>query len=49
MPPRKPTNTVQVILLTQKAEVKDVAIPLNAEGMVTLSSIQAILKKKEAP
>jgi DNA-directed RNA polymerase subunit M/transcription elongation factor TFIIS len=49
MPPRKPTNTVQTILLTQKAEVKDVAIPLNAEGVVTLSSIQAILKKKEAP
>ena len=49
MPPRKPTNTVQTVLLTQKAEVKDVAVPLNADGMVTLSSIQALLKKKEAP
>jgi DNA-directed RNA polymerase subunit M/transcription elongation factor TFIIS len=49
MPPRKPTNTVQTVILTQKAEVTNVAVPLNANGMVTLSSIQALLKKKEAP
>ena len=47
MPPKK--NTVQALLLTQKAEVKEVELAINATGLTTLSQIQTLLKKKEAP
>lgn len=49
MPPRKSNNSTQVLLLTQKAEVKEAALPVNAGGTITLSAIQALLKKKEPP
>jgi len=49
MPPRKTNNSTQVLLLTQKAEVKEAALPVAADGTITLSFIQALLKKKEAP
>jgi DNA-directed RNA polymerase subunit M/transcription elongation factor TFIIS len=48
MPPKK-TPIVQVLLLTQKAEVKEVGLPTAADGTITLSMIQTLLKKKEAP
>ncbi len=41
--------TVQVLLLTQKAEVKEVKLTTAADGTITLAMIQALLKKKEAP
>jgi DNA-directed RNA polymerase subunit M/transcription elongation factor TFIIS len=47
MPAKK--NTVQALLLTQKAEVKEIELPVNAAGVTTLSQIQTLLKKKEAP
>jgi DNA-directed RNA polymerase subunit M/transcription elongation factor TFIIS len=43
-----PKKTVQVLLLTQKAEVKEVNLPTQ-DGTLTLNSIQTILKKKESP
>ena len=43
-----PKKTAQVLLLTQKAEVKEVALS-TLNGVITLSSIQTVLKKKEAP
>jgi DNA-directed RNA polymerase subunit M/transcription elongation factor TFIIS len=43
-----PKKTTQVLLLTQKAEVKEAALP-TTDGTITLSAIQALLKKKEAP
>jgi DNA-directed RNA polymerase subunit M/transcription elongation factor TFIIS len=42
-------KSVQVLLLTQKAEVKEVALVTAANGSITLSMVQALLKKKEAP
>jgi hypothetical protein len=48
MPPKK-TATVQVLLLTQKAEVKEAGLPTAADGTITLNTIQTLLKKKEAP
>jgi len=47
MPPKK--NTVQALLLTQKAEVKEVELAVNAAGLTTLAQIQALFKKKELP
>ena len=51
MPPssRKSGGSVQVLLLTHKAEVKEVAIPTAADGTITMAAIQTLLKKKEAP
>jgi DNA-directed RNA polymerase subunit M/transcription elongation factor TFIIS len=49
MPPRKSTSSLSTILLTKMAEVKDITVPLNADGTIGISSIQNILKKKEPP
>ena len=49
MPPRKSTSSVQVLLLTQKAEVKAVTLNTAADGTANLAMIQALLKKKTAP
>jgi len=43
-----PKKTAQVLLLTQKAEVKEVNIPTK-DGTITMASLQTLLKKKEAP
>ena len=45
----KASPSVQVLLLTQKAEVKAVKLNTAPDGTITLSMIQALLKKKEAP
>jgi len=42
-------KSVQVLLLTHKAEVKEVALVTAANGSITLSMVQALLKKKEVP
>ena len=42
-------ETVQALLLTQKAEVKESTLALGADGRVTMGIIKAIMKKKEAP
>lgn len=42
-------KSVQVLLLTHKAEVKEVALVTAANGSITLSMLQALLKKKEVP
>jgi hypothetical protein len=47
MPPKK--NAVQVLLLTQKAEMKEVNLNTGPNGAISLAMIQALLKKKEAP
>jgi DNA-directed RNA polymerase subunit M/transcription elongation factor TFIIS len=47
MPPKK--ETVQALLLTQKAEVKEISIPLGSDGKLSLSAIKTCLKKKETP
>jgi DNA-directed RNA polymerase subunit M/transcription elongation factor TFIIS len=47
MPPKK--ETVQALLLTQKAEVKEITITLGADRKLTMPIIKATLKKKEAP
>jgi DNA-directed RNA polymerase subunit M/transcription elongation factor TFIIS len=47
MPPKK--NGVQVLLLTQKAEVKQANLVTAPNGTISLSMLQALLKKKEAP
>lgn len=39
----------QCLLLTQKAEVKEVTLRMGADGLATLPLLQALLKKKEAP
>ncbi len=49
MPPRKTSQSVQVLLLTQKAEVKSVNLNTAADGTVTIAMIQALMKKKLAP
>jgi len=46
MPPKK--STVKALLLTQKAEVKEVNLPVTGDT-TTMSAIQALLKKKEQP
>jgi DNA-directed RNA polymerase subunit M/transcription elongation factor TFIIS len=43
------TASVQVLLLTQKAEVKAAKLTTAPDGTITLAMIQALLKKKEAP
>ena len=43
------TPSVQVLLLTQKAEVKVAKLNTAADGTISLSMLQALLKKKEAP
>jgi DNA-directed RNA polymerase subunit M/transcription elongation factor TFIIS len=48
MPPKKTTGSVQALLLTQKAEVKEVQL-VTVNGLITLATIQTLLKKKEAP
>jgi DNA-directed RNA polymerase subunit M/transcription elongation factor TFIIS len=47
MPPKK--ETVQALLLTQKAEVKEITIPLGADGKLSTAIMKTTLKKKEAP
>ena len=47
MPPKK--NAVQVLLLTQKAEVKEVNLITAPNGTISGAMLQALLKKKEAP
>jgi DNA-directed RNA polymerase subunit M/transcription elongation factor TFIIS len=47
MPPKK--DTVQALLLTQKAEVKEIELPLGKDGTLSLPALKAYLKKKEAP
>ena len=49
MPPKKSSNSVQVLVLTQKAEVKEVNLNTAPNGSITLAMLQALLKKKEAP
>ena len=46
MPPAS-KKSVQVLLLTQKAEVKEVALNTASDGMISLAMIQALMKKKE--
>jgi DNA-directed RNA polymerase subunit M/transcription elongation factor TFIIS len=46
MPPKK--STVKGLLLTQKAEVKEINLPVLG-GTISYSAIQALLKKKEQP
>jgi DNA-directed RNA polymerase subunit M/transcription elongation factor TFIIS len=48
MPP-VPKKSVQVLLLTQKAEVKEVALNTAADGSISLAMIQALMKKKVTP
>jgi hypothetical protein len=43
------TRKVQVLLLTHKAEVKEVQLTTAADGTITLQMIQTLMKKKEAP
>ena len=47
MPPKK--ESVQVLLLTQKAEVKEVTLSLGTDGKLLSSTLKTCLKKKEAP
>ena len=42
-------KSVQVLLLTHKAEVKEVSLVTAANGSISLSMVQALLKKKEVP
>jgi len=44
MPPR-----IQVLLLTQKAEVKETNLNTAPDGTINLAMLQALLKKKEPP
>ena len=44
MPPKK--ASVQVLLLTQKAEVKEVTLNTAPNGSITMGMLQALLKKK---
>lgn len=48
MPPA-PKKSVQVLLLTQKAEVKEIGLNTAPDGTINLSMIQALMKKKIAP
>ena len=49
MPPKKSTNAVQVLILTQKAEMKEVNLNTAPDGTINLAMLQALLKKKEPP
>ena len=42
-------KSVQVLLLTQKAEVKELNLVTAANGTASLAMLQALLKKKEPP
>jgi DNA-directed RNA polymerase subunit M/transcription elongation factor TFIIS len=46
---RATKQTVQALLLTHTAEVKEVHIALGEDGTITMKAIQAALKKKTAP
>lgn len=48
MPPKSHKPSVQVVLLTQKAEVKSASLVTAADGTINLSTIQALIKKKDA-
>ena len=47
MPPAK--KSVQVLLLNQKAEVKETNLNTAPDGTISLAMLQALLKKKTAP
>ena len=47
MPPKK--ASVQVLLLTQTAEVKEVSLNTAPDGTINAAMLQALLKKKAAP
>ncbi len=56
MPPRQSkksaaatTNTVEAVLLTQAAEVKEIKLPLCSDGTIMKATLQAALKKKQEP
>jgi len=49
MPPRKESSSVHALLLTYKAEVKEISIPLGADGKLQAATLKTLLKKKEAP
>ena len=46
MPPKKQTQAIQGLLLTNKGEVKDVKLPAET---LTLAAIQTLLKSKKTP
>lgn len=45
----KAAAAVVTVLLNQKAEVKEVKLPVNAAGEITAAAIKALLKKKDEP
>jgi hypothetical protein len=47
MPPKSHKPTVQVVLLTQKAEVKSASLVTAVDGTINLAMVQALIKKKE--
>jgi len=49
MPPRKDNSSVHALLLTYKAEVKEVTIPLGSNGKIEGAALKTLLKKKEVP
>jgi DNA-directed RNA polymerase subunit M/transcription elongation factor TFIIS len=49
MPPRKDSLNVHALLLTYKAEVKEISIPLGAGGNIDGTALKTLLKKKDAP
>jgi DNA-directed RNA polymerase subunit M/transcription elongation factor TFIIS len=56
MPPKTATKaattasaSTQVLLLTQKAEVKETKLNTAPDGTITIAMLKALLKKKEAP
>jgi DNA-directed RNA polymerase subunit M/transcription elongation factor TFIIS len=50
MPPRKDAGTqAKALLLTYKAEVKEISIPLGSGGKIDGSVLKTLLKKKEVP
>ena len=46
---RASKRTVQALLLTQAAEVKEINIAVGEDGAITMKTIQTALKKKTAP
>jgi DNA-directed RNA polymerase subunit M/transcription elongation factor TFIIS len=49
MPQRKDGLTVQGLILTYKAEVKEITVPVSTNGSIDGAVLKALLKKKEAP
>jgi len=47
MPPKK--EPIQALLLTQKAEVKEISLALGADGKLSGATLKTTLKKKEVP